>query len=233
MCRSGAGRSSDPASLCLKNVPVLIVGARKSPLSQAQVQEVQRELGDEVMLSPLWVDTRGDLDRTVSLRLLEKTDFFTRELDEMLLNQEIDAAIHSAKDLPDPLPSGLEIGALTGGVDPRDSLVFREGKTIHTLEPGAIVATSSWRREEEVKKIRSDFSFIDLRGTIHERLEKLQKGEADAIVVAEAALIRLNLVHLNRCILPGATTPLQGRLAVLIRKGDEKTKTLFSKIHVS
>lgn len=183
------------------------IGARSSPLSRAQVEEVKREFSLECEV--VWVQTTGDLDRVTSLRTLDKTDFFTRELDQMLLEGKIDAAVHSAKDLPDPLPKGLWIAALSKGVDPRDSLVIKR-------EPVRIVATSSARREEAVRQLYPNCQFIDVRGTIQERLEK----EVDGVVIAEAALIRLQLTHLNRVFLPGETAPLQGKLAIVCRENE-------------
>lgn len=182
------------------------MGARSSPLSRAQVEEVREELG--IDFEVVWVETIGDKDKTTSLRGMEKTDFFTRELDEMLLRGEIDAAIHSAKDLPDPMPDGLEIALLTKGLDPRDSLVIKQ-------EPVCFVATSSQRREEAVRQLYPNCQFVDLRGTIHERLAM----PVDGVVVAEAALIRLGLTHLKRIFLPGSTAPMQGKLAVVCRSG--------------
>lgn len=187
---------------------MLKVGARSSPLSRAQVEEVQKEFGLEFDVQ--WVETRGDKDRITSLRDLDRTDFFTRELDEMLLRGDVDAVIHSAKDLPDPMPDGLEVVILTKGLDPRDSLVYKK-------LPIEVVATSSERREDAVRKLFPKCSFVDLRGTIHERLLYLE-GDVDGVVVAEAALIRLKLTHLNRIFLPGTTTDLQGRLAIVCRK---------------
>lgn len=186
----------------------MLIGARASPLSREQVEEVRREFGWEFEV--VWVKTIGDRDKTTSLRGMEKTDFFTRELDQMLLAGEIDAAIHSAKDLPEPLPKGLKIAALSHGVDPRDSLVIKK-------EPMRVVATSSQRREEAVRALFPDCKFVDLRGTIQERLQK----EVDGVVVAEAALIRLHLTHLKRIFLPGPTAPLQGKLAIVCRQNDE------------
>jgi hydroxymethylbilane synthase len=141
------------------------------------------------------------------LRDIGKTDFFTRELDQMLLRGEIDAAIHSAKDLPEPLPKGLVVALITKGVDPRDCLVIKR-------EPVRLVAASSLRREEAVRAIFPDCQCVDVRGTIHERLEK----EVDGVVVAEAALIRLKITDLNRLFLPGPTAPMQGRLAIVCRE---------------
>ncbi len=182
-------------------------GARNSPLSRAQVEEIRREFGLDFEV--VWVSTVGDRDRATSLRGLEKTDFFTRELDELLLRGEIDIAIHSAKALPDPLPAGLRIAALSQGVDPRDCLVYRE--------PVRVVATSSERREEAVRRLFPECRFVDLRGWIHERLMKWERGEVDGVVLAEAALIRLGLTHLPRLFLPGDTAPLQGKLAIVCR----------------
>lgn len=196
------------------------VGARNSPLSRAQFEEVR----GAYELIPVWVETTGDIDKTTSLRHLDKTNFFTKELDEMLLRGEIRAAVHSAKDLPDPLPTGLSLIALTKGIDPRDSIVFRSGEN---LEMAKIIATSSSRREDMVRLLRSHLQFVDLRGTIGERLSLLETGVVDGVVVAEAALIRLGLTHLHRLILPGETTPLQGRLAILARSEDEEMRRLF------
>jgi len=209
-------------------------GARSSPLSRAQAGEVLQEIRafyPEIDFEMTWVITMGDKNKTVSLRTLGKDDFFTKELDELLLQKAIRIAIHSAKDLPDPLPNGFAIAAITKGVDPRDCLVMREGMTLEKLPTGSIIATSSARREEAVRGLHPDLKFIDLRGTIGERLEKLEKGEADGVVIAEAAIIRLKLTHLNRIILPGDTVPLQGRLAILTRKDDLNMHTLFSVIH--
>lgn len=189
-----------------------------------EVEEELRSFHPSGFFDPIFVDTMGDKDKKTSLRGLEKTDFFTRELDELLLSGNVRIAIHSAKDLPDPLPKGLAIAALTRGVDPRDSLVM--GK----MRDNPRIGTSSHRREEAVRELYPNAAFFDLRGTIHERLEWLDRGEADGIVVAEAALIRLQLTHLRRVYLPGPTAPLQGKLAVLAREGDEEMFELLKGI---
>ncbi len=207
------------------------VGARSSPLSRAQVVEVFSELSlvyPEISYDPVWIETQGDLDLVRSLRLLEKSDFFPREIDALLLQGECRIAIHSAKDLPDPLPKGLTRVALTQGVDPRDALVLRSLE----LAPGALVATSSLRREQQIRELYPTTFCVDIRGTIEARLQSLHRGEVDALVVAEAALIRLGLTYLPRQILPGPAAPLQGRLAVLAREGDEEMRHLFSCLDV-
>lgn len=199
------------------------VAARNSPLSLIQVEEVQQELG-KMAFTVVSKPSKGDLDLKTSLRTLDKTDFFTYEMDQMVLSGECRIGIHSAKDLPEPLAEGLQIIAITRGKDPGDSLVMREGEN---LRGGAKIATCSTRREEAVKAMRSDLTFIDLRGTIHKRLELLSTFEADGVVIAECALQRLGLTHLNRIRIPGPPLSMQGRLAIVSRKGDKEMEELF------
>lgn len=202
------------------------VAARNSPLSLIQVEEVQQELG-KMKFTVVSKPSKGDLDLKTSLRSLDKTDFFTYEMDQMVLSGECRIGIHSAKDLPEPLTEGLQIVAITRGKDPGDSLVMREGDTFDTLPKGAKIATCSVRREEAVKTMRNDLTFIDLRGTIHKRLEPLSTFEADGVVIAECALERLGLTHLNRIRIPGPPLSMQGRLAIVSRQGDHEMEELF------
>ena len=209
----------------------ITVGARDSKLSKKQLEEVLAEIqaySPQIKFEPVFLKTIGDKDRSTSLRALNKTDFFTKEIDELQLSHGCRISIHSAKDLPDPLPRGLVIAALTKGLDSSDSLVLRNGDS---LQEGSIVATSSERREEAAVALHEGLQFVDIRGTIDERLFKLDTKEVDGVIIAEAALIRLNLTHLNRIKLPGSTTPMQGRLAILVREDDHEMLHLFSKIN--
>ena len=126
------------------------------------------------------------------------------------------------------MPDGLILAALTHGVDPADVLVVREGAALEALPKGALIATSSERREACARLLRSDFQFCDLRGTIAERLKLIEEGKVDGVVVAEAALIRLKLTHLNRFRLPGPTAPLQGQLAVIVCAQDAEAQKIFA-----
>ncbi len=181
----------------------------------AEVEQELREYWPDVRFLSTWVETLGDKHKSVSLRSLGKTDFFTREIDELLLTNKVRIGVHSAKDLPDPLPEGLCVAAVTAGVDARDSLVFRD-----VLPRNCLVATSSERREAAVRELYPDARFVDVRGTIAERLRLVERGEVDAVVVAEAALIRLGLTGLSREFLPGETVAGQGQLAVVCRAED-------------
>lgn len=206
------------------------VAARSSPLSQAQVREIYDALKCHhpgIHFDIHYMTTIGDQDKT-SLRIVNTPDFFTREIDHWVLEGYNRVGIHSAKDLPVPLSEGLSIFCLTQGLDSSDSLVLRPDQNMQNLAPGSLIATSSIRREEMVKELRNDVEFCDVRGTIEQRLSKLTKGEVDGVIVAEAALIRLGLTHLNRIRLPGATVDGQGRLAVVGRKQDRKLQKIFS-----
>lgn len=212
-------------------VDSITVGARASKLSQAQVCEVLQLLNQfysEIAFEVLLVDTSGDKDLNTSLRTMDKTDFFTREIDDLILKGMCRVGIHSAKDLPDPLRTGLKRIALTKGIDPSDVLVLRPGEQVNTLPPGSLIATSSERREAQVKALRSDFCFKDIRGTIEQRLSQLDSKKVDGVVIAEAALIRLGLIDLNRIKLPGTTALFQGQLAVVALQDDVEMQTLFA-----
>jgi hydroxymethylbilane synthase len=211
------------------------VACRSSPLSKAQVKEVE----EEIFLFFPWIRfactpllARGDLDLTSSLRDLDKTDFFTREIDALVLEGGCRISIHSAKDLPEPLPEGLKMVALTKGVDPSDVLLLREGDRLEKLKEGALIGSSSKRRDEALRKMRGDLRAIEVRGPIDQRIESLKRGEIDGLVVAKAALIRLGLTHLNFFPLPGETAPLQGKLAVLARAEDQEMEEIFSRIDI-
>lgn len=217
-----------PSGLLSANI---IVGARGSALSRMQVGEIEKELKafyPNVRFAPIWMNTKGDQDLTTSLRTLDKTDFFTHEIDRSLLECQIQAAIHSAKDLPDPLPQGLFIAAVTQGLTSSDSLVLRERETWDKLPFGSLIGTSSQRREKAIYALRPDLKCVDIRGTIEQRLALLNQKKIDGLVVAECALLRLQLTKLNRFALPGITAPLQGKLAVVIREEDVFLKELFS-----
>ena len=211
----------------------ILVGARSSLLSQRQVEEVLCELKKfhpDIEFTVIWKETRGDLDQKSSLREMDKTDFFTREIDDDLSSGIIEVAVHSAKDLPDPLKEDLVIVALTRGQDPSDVLILKENQTLDSLPKSPRIGTSSSRREKMIRQILPHAEIIDIRGTIHQRLEMLWMDRLDGLVAPLAALIRLKMEGINYIRLKGETAPLQGRLAVVARKKDLEMKTLFASI---
>ncbi len=181
----------------------------------------------EIKFHPIWITTKGDRDKITSLKTLDKTNFFTDEIDQRQAAGEFRISIHSAKDLPYPLHPELEIVALTKGIDPSDSLVVKE----LPLRAGARIGTSSQRREIFLKNWRSDLECVDVRGTIDERLKLLDNGVVDGVVMAEAALIRLKLTGVLRIPLPCVPAALQGRLAIVARKNDTEMRNVFQKLH--
>jgi uroporphyrinogen III methyltransferase/synthase len=159
-------------------------------------------------------------------------DFFTRELDQKLLCDEADVAVHSAKDIPCPLPSGLEVFALLASADPADVLVSRDRLRLEELPSGARVGTSSRARRNALLQLRPDLQVISVRGTIGERIAQVDSGHIDALIVAACALKRLGLDERIAEILPFDTHPLQGHLAIVGRSDRPDLKALFASADV-
>ena len=195
----------------------LTVAARGSRLSRLQVEEFfgqYPEIGYELNI----IASLGDKHKEISLLTGEApTDIFTRELDRAILNGEADICVHSAKDLPYPLPAGMSVICLTKAKDQTDSLVSRTGATLKELPAGAIVGTSSPMRRRELLKLRPDLTVRGIRGTIEERVAQVERGDYDAAIVATCALQRLGMEDKIAERLPFATHPLQGMLAVTAR----------------
>ena len=180
-----------------------------------QVEELQRMLPADIEWDVQKTISYGDKHKDVSLMTPSlASDFFTRELDEALLTGKADIAVHSAKDLPYPLPAGLEVIVLTAAKDKSDSLVTRNGETLSTLPAGSRIGTSSSQRKAELLALRSDIEVVPIRGTIEERIAQVDEGKVDALIVATCALDRLGLSHRASERLPFRTHPLQGNLAV-------------------
>jgi len=215
---------------------MLRIGARTSPLALKQVEEVLgrlREFRPRMRAVFIGIDTSGDRDKITPISDIEGTDFFTAEIDEALLKGDIDLAVHSAKDLPGQIPVGLVIAAITESIDPYDALVSKNNLKIGELGVRAKIGASSLRRKTQLKKYRTDFQIVDIRGNVEERLEKLDKDGLDAIIVASCALIRLGLQHRITQKIPFEILmphPLQGSLAIEARENDKEIINLFSKL---
>lgn len=211
---------------------ILRVVARNSPLSLLQVEEVFSQL------APLRYELKtlasyGDKNKHISLMDASVAeDFFTRELDNLLLEGKADVAIHSAKDLPYPLPSGLELYSLTEAKDRSDSLISSGNRTLKQLPAGARVGTSSLNRRNELQKLRPDLTVVSIRGTIEERIAQVDNGYIDALIVATCALKRLRLDNRIAEELPFATHALQGHLAVVGKAGRPEIKASFSSFDI-
>lgn len=218
------------------------VGTRPSKLAIAQVKEVfdlLRIAGVSLDYQIITFETTGDIDKNTPISEVEGTDFFTDSIELALLKGEIDIAIHSAKDLPDKLPQGLTIAAITKSIDPYDALVVRKDlnyKSLDELPYSAKIGTSSTRRKTQIKTYRHDLQIVDIRGNIDERIELLDNSDLCGIVVASAGLIRLGLGKRITQKIPFEIIkphPLQGCLAVEVKKESHKLIEIFSLIDFS
>jgi hydroxymethylbilane synthase len=174
----------------------LIIGSRGSPLAVWQAQWVEirlRELNPELSVSLQQIKTTGDRILDVPLATIGGKALFVKEIEEALERGEIDLAIHSMKDVPTQLPSGMEILAIPAREDPRDALIARSGLSLEKLPRGARIGTSSLRRQSQLLHARPDLTVVMLRGNLDTRLRKLEAGDYDAIVLAAAGLRRLGL----------------------------------------
>jgi hydroxymethylbilane synthase len=184
--------------LDLKRRNRLIIGSRGSALALWQSQWVKsriESLDSEIQINVKIIKTTGDIRKDEPLPAIGGKGLFTKELEEELLNSNIDIAVHSLKDLPTVIPPGLEISCIPARENPHDALVFRSSiyNSIRSLPERSVVGTSSLRRKAQIKHLRPDLQVKDLRGNVDTRLRKLDSGEFDAIVLAAAGLIRLNL----------------------------------------
>ncbi len=200
-------------------------GTRGSRLALAQTQEALDKLAalfPAVDFERVPVSTPGDRDLTTDLRA-SPADFFTRDLDDALRERHIDIAVHSAKDLPDPVPPGIDWFWLPWREDPRDAWVLPLGKTWADLPAAPVVGVSSERREACCRRRLPRAETRPIRGTIPSRLEQLDAGAFDAVLMAGAALKRLGLSHRITEWVPLSELPVpagQGCLAVTFREGD-------------
>ena len=214
------------------------IGSRGSLLALKQVEEAVRALRSYYggfSFKIIEFGSPGDRDRKRPVCDVEGSDFWTSDIDCALLNADIDFAVHSAKDLPDNIPEGLAVAAVTDSIDLFDVLVSRKADiyTLDTLPERAEVATSSIRRKKAIKGYREDLRVPDLRGNVDERVRMLDEGRFDAIVIAAAGLLRLGMEERISQRIPFdilSPHPLQGSLAVLTGSDDRETSEMVSVI---
>ena len=192
--------------------------ARGSRLSRLQVEEVFKNF-PELAYEIKYLESYGDKNQQISLLNGEApADIFTRELDDAIRQGDADIAIHSAKDLPYPLPEDIEVIALFPAFDTTDSLVSRNHKKLAELPAGSIIGTSSPLRKKGLNELRPDLTIKGIRGCIEERVQQVKDGKYDAAIVATCALKRLGMEDEIAEVLPFPTHPLQGFLAITGKK---------------
>ena len=213
----------------MSRAATLRIGTRASALALWQAREVAARIAaqpDAPAVELVHIRTSGDQQTERPLWQVRGQAFFTREIDRALLAEEVDIAVHSLKDLPTQLDAGLELAALLPRADPRDALLSLRGATLAALPAGARIGTSSLRRRAFLARLRPDAMLLELRGNVPTRIERLQHGEYDAIVLAAAGLVRLGLAQHVTEYLPAESFPpavSQGVVGVCARSGDEAT----------
>lgn len=230
--------------LCKKSVPldrIIKIGTRGSKLALWQARYTQDKLKEIGVSSELVIiKTKGDQIQHLSFDKLEGKGFFTKEIEEALLNGQIDLAVHSMKDLPTTSPEGLVVGAVSYREDPADWLVIRkevaDETRLFSLPEKAIVGTSSARRKAQMKHFRNDIELKDIRGNVPTRLSKLQSGAFDAILLAAAGLSRLETDVSDFKIIPlnpkeFIPAPAQGVLAFQTVVDKKDIRKILQKIH--
>jgi len=198
------------------------MGSRPSPLALKQAEEI-KGFFPFVRFKVIPIETRGDRDKKTLLSDVEGSDFFTKEIDEALLSAKIDIGVHSAKDLPEILPNGLAVILETPSVSLHDALISKGNLKLSQLPKNSRIGLSSVRRKSQIQKLRKDLRIVDIRGTIEERVALLDAGSVEALVIAQAALIRLGLEARAAEIFPLDVLkahPKQGRLSLVAREED-------------
>jgi hydroxymethylbilane synthase len=215
------------------------IGSRKSQLALVQTYWVQEQLQKafpDRTFEVHTMSTQGDKILDVALAKIGDKGLFTKELEVGMLQQEIDFAVHSLKDLPTRLPEGLVLGVVTERENPADALVVHQkhqDKQIDTLPAGAVVGTSSLRRLAQLRHHFPHLTFKDIRGNLNTRLQKLDAGEYDAIILAVAGLHRLGMSDRIHQALPAEVSLHavgQGALGIECRADDTEVLSLLKAI---
>jgi len=216
----------------------LRIGTRGSPLALVQARTVRSRLAtaigaNEDTIELVVIRTTGD---AIQDRLLAEEGgkgLFTKEIEEALIENRIDLAVHSAKDMPTILPEGLILAACLEREDPRDVFISRKARALAELPRGASLGTASLRRQAIAKRVRPDLNVMPLRGNVETRLRKLDNGEVDATLLALAGLKRLGLVeHATNIMSAEEFLPAvgQGAIGIETRASDSRIRDILVRI---
>ncbi len=207
---------------------IIKIGTRASLLAMAQstnIKECIEAQYPSVTVELVKIITKGDRILDVPLAKVGGKGLFVKEIEEAMLRNEIDLAVHSMKDVPSELPEELHLGIVTKREDPRDAFISNKFSSIRDLPPGGRVGTSSLRRKSQLALLRPDLLIEDLRGNLDTRLRKLDEGLYDAIILAAAGLNRLKLSErATDYFSPEVMLPAvgQGAVGIELRKDDDE-----------
>ncbi|NNJ96233.1 MAG: hydroxymethylbilane synthase [Gammaproteobacteria bacterium] len=225
---AGLGYNAQPMKSLLR------IATRKSPLALWQAEHVKARLQrahDGLEVELVTMSTKGDKILDTPLAKIGGKGLFVKELEQGMLEGRADIAAHSIKDVPMDFPEGLYLSTVLEREEPCDAFVSNEYTTLDELAEGAVVGTSSLRRRCQLLTKRPDLKIEDLRGNVNTRLSKLDDGQYDAIILACAGLIRLNMEdRIRQRITPEQILPAvgQGAIGLEAREGDEETLALVS-----
>ena len=215
------------------------IATRKSALALWQAEYVKAQLEhfhSDITVELVPMTTKGDIILDTPLAKVGGKGLFVKELEVAMLENRADIAVHSMKDVPVEFPEGLGLEVICPREDPRDAFVSNTINSLEELPKGAIVGTSSLRRQCQIKALRPDLDIRDLRGNVNTRLAKLDNGDYDAIILAAAGLIRLEMPErIREFIAPEIMLPANGQGAVGIecRTDDENIKALLAPLECS
>ena len=213
------------------------IGTRTSKLALSQVAETHLLLADhfpDLKIEIVPITTSGDKIQDRNLAEIGGKGLFIKELEEALIQNKIDIAIHSAKDVPPVIHEKTELAAFTKRLDERDCFVSKKYSSLKDLPKGAVVGTSSARRKAILLRMRKDLKVVNFRGNVDTRLAKLENDEVDAAILAVCGMIRLGKEQtVKEAIEKDKILPAggQGALAIQIRKGDEEISAIVKKIN--
>ena len=210
------------------------IATRKSALALWQAEYVKAQLEHfhpDLVVELVPMTTKGDIILDTPLAKVGGKGLFVKELEVAMLEDRADIAVHSMKDVPVEFPEGLGLEVICPREDPRDAFVSNTYKNLDELPQGAVVGTSSLRRQCQLKELRPDLEIKDLRGNVNTRLKKLDEGQYDAIILAAAGLLRLEMAErISAYIEPEVMLPANGQGAVGIecRVDDQRIKALLA-----
>ncbi|MCX7296277.1 MAG: hydroxymethylbilane synthase [Hyphomicrobiales bacterium] len=218
--------------------PILRIGTRGSPLALVQAHSVRAQLAlnlgtNKDSIEIVVIRTSGDAIQDRPLSEVGGKGLFTKEIEEALLGNRVDIAVHSAKDMPTMSQPGLTLAACLEREDPRDAFISRSARSLMDLPRGATMGTASLRRQAITMAIRPDLRVVPLRGNVETRLRKLDSGEFDATLLAMAGLKRLGLTeHATHVMSVEEFLPAvaQGAIGLEAREGDKHTRDILARI---
>jgi len=209
------------------------IATRQSPLALWQAEFVKARLEQShpgLRVELLGMKTKGDVILDTPLAKVGGKGLFVKELEQAMLEQRADIAVHSMKDVPVEFPEGLGLAVICEREDPRDAFVSNEYESVDDLPVGAVVGTCSLRRQAQLKQRRPDLKIVDLRGNVNSRLAKLDEGKFEAIILAAAGLKRLGFEsRIRRAMAPEESLPAvgQGAVGIECRLDDQRTIELL------